>query len=190
MFFRAILDKAADVRERDLMSKLSAFLSGEKRILDVGCGSGKLSKRISEEFGLRIHGIDLKEPEEKLIPFKLFDGKKVPFKDNCFDSVFLFDVLHHIKRGENRRLLLSECLRVSKNSVIIKDHYYSNFFQLQWLKLMDFFGNISSTVCIPFNFISKKQWESIPCHKSEYWVSRSIPNVMMAIENHEQEQLQ
>jgi len=177
-FFRK---KAEFFRARDLSSKLFSFLDGEKTVLDVGCGNGRLSKCLEEKFGLEIQGLDIILPKEQPVPIQVFDGKRIPFPKNSFDAVFLFDVLHHIKDEENRQALLAECLRVANHSVIIKDHYYKHFPQKQFLKLVDFAANLCIEIAFPFEFISRKQWDEMQKHKIEYWKSFFIPNVMVKL---------
>ena len=173
--------KADALRRRQIISKLGSFIEEEKTALDVGCGSGVLSAEISTMFGMKVVGIDLREPEDKLIGFTLFDGETIPFETNSFDVVFLFDVLHHVKGKQARERLLSECFRVAKSSVIIKDHWYSNFFQKQYLKLVDFLTNFFVFVPTPFEFVEKKEWEQLDCLKINYWTSWGIPHVMLKI---------
>ncbi len=181
MPLRAIVEKAAEVREREIASRLAGFLAGEKSVLDVGCGSGQLALRISKELGVQVQGIDLRAPPNPGIPFKLFNGKETPFGDNSFDVAILVDVLHHVKGQSNRDRLLSECLRVARHAVIVKDHYYTNFLQRAWLKFVDTLTNIPSGVSTPFEFVSREQWETLPSQNAEYWSSFGIPNVLLKL---------
>ena len=70
-------------------------------VLEVGCGTGFMACRISEEKNCRIVGIDIsnrmiemaRERAEKLslenkATFRVADAKKLPFEDNSFDVVF------------------------------------------------------------------------------------------------------
>ncbi len=53
---------------------------------------------------------------ENKIKFLNFDAQDLPFEDNSFDGIFLYDALQHIK---NRELALKECLRVLNDDGII-----------------------------------------------------------------------
>lgn len=167
------------IRERELVSRIGSFLDSERTVLDVGCGNGSLSKRIGKEFELRVQGIDLRKPHKTGIPFKKFDGERIPFEENSFDLVLLIDVLHHIKGKESQRVLLNECFRVSKESVIIKDHFYSNFFQKQFLKLVDFSTNLHTKTSTPFEFLSFNEWQSLNPQKIFHWIHLGVPNVLL-----------
>ena len=176
------LEKADAWRRTEIVSKLKGFIQGEKTGLDVGCGSGKLTAEIGEEFGMKTQGIDLKRPKSKSTKFKLFDGQTIPFENDSFDAVFLFDALHHVSGKTARQRLLSECSRVARQSVILKDHYYSTFLQKQYLKLVDSLTNFLPLVSTPFEFIKKREWDCFDYSKKEYWVSMGIPNIMLKIE--------
>jgi len=73
----------------------------ESHVLEVGCGTGFMACRISEEKDCRIVGIDIsnrmigiaRERAKKLsledkVTFRVADAKKLPFEDNTFDVVF------------------------------------------------------------------------------------------------------
>lgn len=145
-------------RDENIIEGVRGFLKGEKTILDVGCGNGRLAKKLQEKLGLEISGIDVYLPEKPKIPVSLFDGKKIPFSDNSFDAVFLMDMLHH---AENAFDIFSEAMRVAKKFVLIKDHFYENAVDSAALKIADFAGNFASGMPLTFNFKSKKEWREM-----------------------------
>lgn len=77
-----------------------------QRFLEVGCGSGAVSKHIAENYHLNTTGTDLDADQIELalesvenvpnIRFLKADATKLPFKDNDFDIVLSFGVMHHI----------------------------------------------------------------------------------------------
>ena len=86
----------------DLVLKaLGENLEG-KRILDAGCGDGRVSYEISKK-GAEVWGIDfsnraisfakLLAPE---VNFVVGDLKKIPFENNFFDDIVMVEVLEHI----------------------------------------------------------------------------------------------
>ena len=82
----------------DFFKYLKEFKNKNFKVLDLGCGSGELTIRLSPFFK-KIIGIDpfvdyiktarkLKKVKgNKNIVFKIADGKNLPFKDECFDIV-------------------------------------------------------------------------------------------------------
>ena len=169
-----LYDSASKKRDDEITLKIKGFLRGEKTILDVGCGTGRLSKKIQDYFGVSVQGVDVVLPETELIPVRIFDGKELPFADNSFDSVFLIDVLHHTK---NSSALFSEAFRVAKYSVLIKDHYYENRFGKMLLKLVDVLGNFRDKVKTPFYFKSRSEWEEFLAEHEHYSIEWRSPFV-------------
>lgn len=71
-------------------------------LLDLGCGLGYLTRYFSK-LGIEAVGLDvgrrIKIAKEKVLPsgsFILADGVKLPFKEGCFNTVILNDVLEHV----------------------------------------------------------------------------------------------
>jgi len=102
---------------------------GVKRILDLGCGSGRhliyLAKRGFDVYGFDIskQGIKIAREwfkEEKLkANLRIGDFyKKLPFKDNFFDAIISIAALHHGKIGDIRKLI-KEMKRVLKPQGLI-----------------------------------------------------------------------
>ena len=145
-------------RDQNIVQGFQKLLTGERTGLDVGCGDGRLSKKIQEQLNLELIGVDVYQAKNPQINVLLFDGQKLPFADNSFDLVFLIDMLHHTQNSET---LFKEAFRVAKKSVLIKDHYYQNKFELQVLKIADWFGNFLAKVHTPFYFKSKQEWENL-----------------------------
>lgn len=99
----------------ELLAKL--HFKGNERVLDVGCGDGKLSAEIARNLpDGSVLGIDLSEemitfarnhyPTEKFpnLAFMQTDARKLTF-DSEFDIVFSNAVLHWIKAPERYRKL-------------------------------------------------------------------------------------
>jgi SAM-dependent methyltransferase len=86
------------------------------RVLDVGCGTGRLSLALAEEQAARVWGVDV-SPEMLAVArakaprlrFKQARAEALPFKDGWFDAVVFWLVVHLVDRPaafvEARRVL-------------------------------------------------------------------------------------
>jgi ubiquinone/menaquinone biosynthesis C-methylase UbiE len=112
---------------RDLPSLKMRYLSEllarrprpDARLLEVGCGSGRILASIHQrEAALKLTGIDLSAEQIELarrshptIEFVCGNGEALPFPDASFDYVVFFDYLEHVERP---RQSLAEIQRVLK----------------------------------------------------------------------------
>jgi SAM-dependent methyltransferase len=85
-------------------------------ILDVGCGTGYLSKYLNEMYAVEPMGVDVKDFREHPISFRSFDGTLIPFPERAFDHVVISYALHH---AHDPRTLIQECRRVARRSIIV-----------------------------------------------------------------------
>ena len=128
------------------------------RVLDVGCGDGLISSVLqSKRPDLLVRGIDVLARAQTHIPVELFDGSRIPFDDRSFDVVLFSDVLHHT---DDPTILLREARRVTKDSVLIKDHNRNGIAAGLRLRFMDWVGNARFGVALPYNYWSRNQWQS------------------------------
>ena len=81
-------------------------ISQVKDLLEIGCGSGAVSRLISSKYGINVTGTDIDEDqietakdlgkEIKNIRFIVEDAADLPFNNRSFDAVLVINVLHHI----------------------------------------------------------------------------------------------
>ncbi|GMR05006.1 MAG: hypothetical protein BMS9Abin23_0930 [Thermodesulfobacteriota bacterium] len=95
-------------------------ITGDERLLDVGCGTGKLLKRLSEKYpALRLAGIDptpemLSVARQRLAPHIQLEeawAENLPFQDETFDVLVSCNVFHYIT---DPLAALNEAARVLK----------------------------------------------------------------------------
>lgn len=145
-------------RVRVLSSRLSKLIPENSTVLDIGCGDGLIDRLIIEQRpDVKISGVDILIREKTFIEVKQFDGIKAPYPDNHFDCAMFIDVLHHTT---DPMILLREAARVSKKVILIKDHLNEGFFSESTLRFMDRVGNARYNVVLPYNYWTKKQWDS------------------------------
>jgi SAM-dependent methyltransferase len=143
-------------RVRVLARELSPLLPDYGRILDVGCGDGLLAALIqTHKPRTIITGIDVLVRDNTHIPVSKFDGRTIPFADASFDAVIFTDVFHHT---DDPTLLLREAGRVSRDSIVIKDHIRDGVAAVATLRFMDRTSNRRHNVALPHNYWLKQEW--------------------------------
>lgn len=123
-----------------------------KKVLDVGCGNGVVSKSLKEILQIDITGTDIIDYRKENILFKLIENKnKLPFEDKSFDFVMLNDILHH---SDNIEQILLEAGRISSDILVFEDQ------ESILLKILDVGLNYlyCKNMPIPFNFKTEEEW--------------------------------
>jgi SAM-dependent methyltransferase len=135
------------------------LVPAKSRVLDIGCGDGRLARLLSQQRpDITITGIDVLVRDKVYIPVNSFDGKTIPYPNHSFDVAMLMDVLHHT---EDPFILLREAARVSNGQVIIKDHTRDGLLAGLRLRFMDYVGNARYGVNLPFNYWPRAKWENV-----------------------------
>ena len=92
------------------------FIQEGSKILDLGCGSGIIGAAFQDFFQAKVIGVDIKDNRISPFPFRVLNGKSLPFPENSFDIVLINYVLHH---SEDPTSLLKEAKRVAKDKIIV-----------------------------------------------------------------------
>jgi 2-polyprenyl-3-methyl-5-hydroxy-6-metoxy-1,4-benzoquinol methylase len=146
-------------RIRVLSEHIGVMLGADGTVLDLGCGDGSLAKAVMDRKpGLAFRGIDVFVRPRTAIPVEIFDGTTIPAASESFDWVTIVDVLHHT---DNPGHLVAEAARVARKGVVIKDHLREGPFAYGTLRFMDWVGNKGHDVRLPYNYLSRQQWEAI-----------------------------
>ena len=142
----------------ELILKKEAGFKKKISIVDFGCGSMEISKKIQHnKFINKIVGVDIFKSKFKYKKLEYFQYSKTKdLKKYKCDVVLLIDVLHHIGIGKSFKLL-KELSRYSK-LIIIKDHFEHGQISRQLLRFVDFYANYAYGVVIPKIYYSEKSW--------------------------------
>ena len=145
----------------NLMSEVEA----DTLVLDIGCGNGLIFPYIREK-GAFYSGLDISENligiareryageiEAGKAKFVVSEATELPFKDNEFDFVISFAVLHHLPSEELRKKFFEEIFRVLRPQGKVKITVWNLF--NDWAKSRFDIGSqledkISGDVTIPW----------------------------------------
>ncbi len=107
-------------RAEIIVERILPYLKNSKNIIDIGCGNGYIAL-ILKKHRKKITAVDIADNvlADNIKPI-LYDGVKLPFPDNKFDTALLLTVLHHCP---DPQILFAEAARVSKTLIIIEDIY-------------------------------------------------------------------
>ncbi len=120
--------------DENFYAKYADALRPEKpggRALDVGCGVGQVVARLANA-GFEAYGVDVSEPNiqraEKVCPrCQLYDGRKLPFADQFFDSMGALNVLEHVEQPEEFLRELVRVTRVGGRLVVSSPNFFRVF---------------------------------------------------------------
>ncbi|MCC6447824.1 MAG: class I SAM-dependent methyltransferase, partial [Chitinophagaceae bacterium] len=107
------------VRSRIFSALKTSLHEFKGELLDVGCGKMPYRKYIFDNSKIKKYiGLDI----ETAIDYKgdkpdfFWDGKKMPFQNDSFDTILLTEVLEHCPDPD---IVLKECFRVLKNDGVL-----------------------------------------------------------------------
>jgi len=108
-------------------------INQNKRVLDVGCGTGRFPLSISSLTKASICSLEpsidmlkkaIAKDKSKEILWTQGDGRKLPFRNNLFDCVYMTLVLHHIEDKESTLKEIYRTLKKDGNCVIMTNSHY------------------------------------------------------------------
>ncbi|HHG84786.1 MAG TPA: methyltransferase domain-containing protein [Bacteroidetes bacterium] len=136
---RKFIKKSIPARMAIKYERIAQHLNKEEQILDIGTGNGGLVH------GLRADGFQVKTVDVKNISFFpdvepiVYDGKRLPFPDNTFDTGIIITVLHHTP---DPAAIIDEAHRVSRKKLVIMEDIYRNPLQKYLTYFVDSLVNL------------------------------------------------
>jgi len=146
-------------KEQEAFSLFISFCQQHagKRILDFGCATGAYCLEL-KKLNFECIGVDINEKYIKIAKQKGVEAYLIkdhlPFNDNSFDTVILFEILEHVQYPDR---ILKEAKRVAKKNILITVPNCEGFEKLGSYGLT--YNHFLATDHI--NFFTKKDLENL-----------------------------
>jgi methionine biosynthesis protein MetW len=142
----------SDPLEKLTDEAIIAHIPFGSRVLDLGCGDGRLLAQLRDKHGASIQGIEL---DRRSIIGALHNGVPVVysdldkglagFPDRAFDFAVLSQTLQQVRHP---RLILQEMLRVAARSLVVVPNYA--YWKVRWDHLIR--GRAPVTAALPYEW--------------------------------------
>lgn len=131
-----------------------------RRVLDLGSGEGWVAARLAHA-GTWTCGVDVGGFARTAIPYAVYDGRRLPFRDGTFDTTLMLLTLHHCESPE---AVLDEAVRVTRRRLIVTESVYRNRRDRLWLDVLD--GRLNrlrhgGRMPAPLAFRRAPEWETL-----------------------------
>ena len=137
---------------------------GDRRVLDVGGGTGVVAQAVKELFPVEeVTSVDVVDRFLPMLDISTatYDGRSLPFPDASFDCVLLANVIHHVP-VTSRIALLRECARVTGSGhFYIKDHEATGTLDRLRLTILDAVGNTPFGGMVRANYPAAAEWDEL-----------------------------
>ncbi|MDP3443838.1 MAG: methyltransferase domain-containing protein [Ignavibacteria bacterium] len=138
-------NKAKNIVRADMVRiiPLTKNFLENKKIIDIGCGSGLAALFMQNSFQNEISLCDVEDnraTEAKSLPFKLLTSKnKLPYLDNEFQISYLQYVIHHL--DIDIKSFFTEIFRISSEAMVIVEEVYEDDGKMDLYKSLDHSSN-------------------------------------------------
>ncbi len=152
------------LRENEIGGRLAPHLEAGMTVLDVGSGTGRLSRWLASRAGVRPTLADVIEFDNRTpdLPYvRLDDPLALPFADRSFDAVMMLFVLHHIERWDDQEALVREAARVARRRLLIIEDTPTSRLDRVMNVAWDWLLNLRHGVPKPFTFRTVEGWTEV-----------------------------
>ena len=159
MVGKKLLCQLEAFRARRITPLCHGLIHPGQKVLDLGSGSGHIAERIRKIYGIEIACLDIVDYNRSNVPLTVYDGKRIPFKKERFDTVLLFFVLHHALEPVQLLEEIKRILKIDGTIIILEDVYNSRI--ERWTTLaLDSINHINP-VKTPFGFKTMEEWKQL-----------------------------
>jgi SAM-dependent methyltransferase len=132
-----------------------------QRVLDLGGAEGYVAAAVRRRTGAWVCTTEVGPFRLTPGPYVRYDGERLPFPDEAFDTALLLLTLHHCADPE---AVLDEALRVTRRRLVVTESVYRNRRERFWLELLD--GRVNrhrhgGAMPVPRAFRPPAGWEAL-----------------------------
>jgi SAM-dependent methyltransferase len=136
------------------------------RILDVGCGSGEFVRLLIQRGYKNLYGVEIDDSlfdmaSQVLPEVRKSSATELPFADNYFDCIYMFNVMHHLQDLAEYKKTMEEMTRCLKGGgrIILVEPCRLLLYRL--LKTVCFVGKPFSAFFRNFYVILQEEWPKL-----------------------------
>jgi ubiquinone/menaquinone biosynthesis C-methylase UbiE len=138
-------------KAQNVFRRIGPHIKGRK-ILDVGVGVGGISSYLRQN-DFDVTGIDVKNLSIIIESSpKIYNGEKMPFENNEFDTAIIVHVLHHCR--DNIKVL-AEAKRVAKRVIVVEDTYRNKLEKT----IVSFNDNFANFEFYQHKYLTAEEWK-------------------------------
>jgi ubiquinone/menaquinone biosynthesis C-methylase UbiE len=152
------------LRENEIGGKVAPHLSAGWQLLDLGSGTGLISRWLAARTGIRPTMADVVEFDNRVLdlPYlRMTDPLRIPAQDRSFDAVMLLFVLHHIESWADQERLLAEAVRVTRRRLVVIEDTPTSPLDRAVNVGWDWVLNLRHGVPKPFTFRTPEGWRQV-----------------------------
>lgn len=137
-----IIENIVRQRSNIVVGRILPYIKNAKTLVDIGSGTGDVSLLLKQR-GKDVTAVDVAGFHgPRLVEPIIYDGQKLPFLNNAFDTALLLMVLHHTP---NPQIIFSEASRIASEIILIETSYTTRL--SKWLTVLsDAIGNIQFNI--------------------------------------------
>jgi SAM-dependent methyltransferase len=139
---------------------VAPFIVGS-RVLDLGAGESYVGAALFSLYGIWVCSADIGAFRRVPGPYVTYDGIRLPFVDDAFDTTLTLLTLHHCESPER---VLDEAVRVTRGRLIVIESVYRNRRERLWLDVLDHRLNRyrhQGGMSIPVTFRRPEEWRHV-----------------------------
>jgi ubiquinone/menaquinone biosynthesis C-methylase UbiE len=152
------------LRDDEIGRRVAPHLAPGAEVLDLGSGTGRLSRWLARRVGIRPTLADVVEFGNRVGGFpyvRLEDPLRLPFETGSFDVVMMLFVLHHVEAWDDQERLVAEAARVARRRLVIIEDTPTSALDRAFNVAWDWLLNLRHGVPKPFTFRTPDAWERV-----------------------------